>query len=211
MATFIIRISNGKKSTYNYRGILQMHGFTFNKRSYGKSFYEREYVDDEKQVDTWVSFCEKYKLRCDVIPKEYTRSTDYRKTYFKANKPAVEARYRCAYCGRWLKYKDTTVDHIFPVNRMMYSQAVRDRAKKHGITDTNCSANLVCACRRCNSKKGTKMGLWIPRAFLGRHEEFWRAVRVSEVILLVAAGIGLYHFIGQADGLSGLLAGLFQF
>jgi hypothetical protein len=92
---------------------------------------------------------------------------------------------------------------------MMYSQAVRDRAKKYGIMKTNCSENLVCACRRCNSKKGTKMGLWIPRAFLGRHEGFWRAIHVSEAVLLVAAGTGLIHLFGQAGNVSGLISSMF--
>lgn len=105
---------------------------------------------------------------------KYTRSDTYRQEYFKHNKPVQPAKYRCVYCGRKLLYKDVTVDHLYPINKLMYDPRVQKWAKRHGIDGANDVKNLVCACRCCNSKKGTKMGLWLLRGKIGRHPIVWK-------------------------------------
>jgi hypothetical protein len=122
-----------------------------------------------------------------VIPKEYIRSDDYRAQFFRNATPAVREKYRCAYCGRKLVYQDTTVDHIFPINKLCYSEKVRERAKKFGIYEANDPRNLCAACRHCNAKKGTRMGLWIWRGLLGRSEGLWRFRKAVRVAVIVGA------------------------
>jgi len=118
------------------------------------------------------------------VEEKYTRSGDYRDTFFKEYKPAVPAKYRCAYCGRKFIRRKITVDHIFPVNKLMYQQTTRDAAKLYGISGANDAKNLVAACRRCNSKKGTKMGLWIVRGFLGRSELLWKIRKLARIAII---------------------------
>lgn len=168
----IVRLSDGKKRLYDVHVTLARSGFIFNKRTKGNSFYEREMSKDDTKC--WENFARKNKLRIDIIPKEYTRSTDYRETYFKNNRPVVEAKYRCAYCGRKITYRETTIDHIFPINKLSYEPALRKKAEKWGIYGANEEKNLVSACRSCNSKKGTKTGIWIYRGFLGKSETLWK-------------------------------------
>lgn len=188
-----IRLADGKRQLYDVRGILAQNGFTFNKRSYGNSFYEKKSLESE--VSTWETFAKNNKLRIDIIPEEYTRSDNYRETYFKNNRPVIEAKYRCAYCGKMMEYKDTTIDHIFPINKLSYDPNVRKRAASWGINGANEEANLVTACRSCNSKKGTKMGIWIYRGFYGKSETLWKfrkVVRMMIAILAVLIAFGLY-------------------
>lgn len=190
-----VRISNGRKPIYNSRFELAENGFEFNKRSNNNSFYEKKMTEDE--AAGWEKWGKIKKLRIDVIPEQYMRSTDYRKTFFSSNEPAVPAYYRCAYCGKKILYKDTTVDHIFPINQLCYSEKVRRQAARHGISGANDEYNLVAACRRCNSRKGTKMGFWIIRGFLGKSEFLWRirkGLRYTVAVIVIAymAGAFLY-------------------
>lgn len=168
----LVRISNGKNNIYNYRYDLYSNGFEFNKRSGNNSFYEQ--MMSETSSKAWESFCRQNKLTCNVIPEQYTRSADYRKEYFKQAVPAVEAKYRCAYCGKKLVYRDVTVDHIIPVNKMSYNKSARIIASRLGIENVNDPKNLVSACRKCNSKKGTKMGAWLWKGFFGKSEALWK-------------------------------------
>lgn len=170
--TAYVRISNGKRSIYKARLYLLQNGFDFHERAYGKSFYQKEVTDKEEKE--WVRYAKWHGYTIHAIPKEYTRSSDYRGTFFKNNNPSAFGYYRCAYCGKRISRKDTTVDHIFPVNRLSYSQKARAMAKRYGIHGANEEKNLVAACRTCNSKKGTKMGIWIYQGFIGKSEILWR-------------------------------------
>lgn len=186
-----IRISDGVEKIYNFRYYLANSGFEFNKRSYGNSFYEKKTVDGECEV--WEHYARDNRLRIDIIPEEYTRSTDYRETFFKTNKPVVEAKYRCAYCGRKVPFKDITVDHVFPINKLSYEPSLRKRAARMGINGANETKNLVAACRSCNSKKGTKTGVWIYKGFLGRSEKLWKVRKTIRFAIIFAVIIAISY------------------
>ena len=174
-----------------YDETLVRAGFTFEKRKTERgSFYE---LNDASELDKaiWSEWASKYHLECHVVDMKFTRSDDYRRDYFAHNKPSTPAKYRCVYCGRKLQYKDITVDHLYPVNGLMYRQSTRDAAKMFGIDGANDTKNLVAACRRCNSKKGTKTGIWVLRGVIGKHEGFWK---VRNAIVLAAVLFGLYYF-----------------
>ena len=122
-------------------------------------------------------------LKCILIPEQYTRSDNYRKEFFKAQKPVNNALYRCAYCGKKFTFQQIQVDHIFPVNELSYSGIVRKRAASYGIANANDVKNLCCACKKCNLKKGTKLGMWVIRGFLGKHEAYWKVRHIAKAIV----------------------------
>ena len=97
-----------------------------------------------------------------------TRGKDYRQIFFRYNKPISGKYYLCAYCGKKLLKKMSTVDHIIPIARAAKSLSVQKSLFRMGISDINDPRNLVAACSRCNKKKGTKMGLWTVRGFAGK-------------------------------------------
>ena len=190
----IIRISDGHNRIYDYRMELWQSGFKFNKRTHGVSFYEKE--TDACEKEKWVKFSKENRLKNEIIPLEYTRSADYRKTFFTNNPPVVKEKYRCAYCGWKFIVEDITVDHIFPVHKLSHNESVRKRAKRFGIHNANGKENLCAACRKCNSKKGTKMGLWVIKGFLGRIEFLWKiriSLRIAFVLML--SSYCVYRFI----------------
>lgn len=189
MGIVAVRISDGKNKIYDYRYDLRQAGFDFNKRQYN-SFYEKRMREEDSKE--WEQFCRNHKLKCDIIPEQYMRSSDYRKEFFKNTTPAKPAKYRCAYCGKTLVYKDVQVDHIIPVNKMSYDKTTRFIAKKLGIENVNDTRNLVSSCRKCNLSKGTKMGLWCWRGFLGKSELLWRfriGCRWAFLVLAIAVTV----------------------
>lgn len=104
---------------------------------------------------------------------------------FAKNK-TVSGRYRCAYCGRKLAREKITIDHIFPVHCMEEYPAVRRRAALFGIRGSNDLKNLVPACRRCNLRKGPRMGWWIIKGFLGRTWWYWPVRKLLRLTVILA-------------------------
>ena len=193
---FNIRISSLKERNpvTNYTKQLEAAGFVYNERANWYSSYFELRNAEENEKEQWELFAKNNKLKVMCVSEVYTRGSDYRATYFKTYEPAVHAKYRCAYCGRKFKRKDITVDHIFPVNKLMYQKTTRDLAKMYGIHGANEPKNLVAACKSCNSKKGTNMGSWIIRGFIGRSEMIWkiryalRFAAICAVVYFVAKG-----------------------
>jgi len=70
------------------------------------------------------------------------------------------------------------------INSGYHNMSAQDAAKLYGISGANDAKNLVAACRRCNSKKGTKMGLWIVRGFLGRSELLWKIRKLARIAII---------------------------
>lgn len=54
-----------------------------------------------------------------------------------------------------------------------YSKTYMAVLKEFGIEDINDKRNLVCACKSCNSSKGSKGGIWLVRGYLGRFFILW--------------------------------------
>ena len=57
----------------------------------------------------------------------------------------------CQYCGNRFSIKDLTVDHIIPRSRW---ERISGNHYRDGFTSWE---NLVCACKWCNNKKGSKL------------------------------------------------------
>lgn len=189
----LIEIKNGKNDIYNFRQKFNNDGFEFNERAYGKSFYsKRVYSDDE--IKEYQKFCRHHKLSFTATPGNYCRSTDYRKTFFSNNKPHRKNKYRCAYCGKWLKKEKVTVDHIIPVNGMKTSSVVRFVSKLIGIKNVNGVNNLCAACEKCNKRKSAKLGLWPIKGFLGRSYLLWNIRIILRILILIAIIYFLYQY-----------------
>lgn len=125
--------------------------------------------------------------------KKFTRSTTYRAEYFRHNPPDILNFWFCAYCGRPLSKKKVTIDHIISVKAAQTSRCARKKLTHHGKNGVNDWHNLVASCRRCNSKKGTKQGIWLWRAWIGK--QYWfRLLRFGINSSLI---ISVLYFLGK--------------
>ena len=152
------------------------------------------YVRDKK-LDSLKQKCRQLHVKV-VFDKTFSmRSTNYRKDYFASHPPHIKDRYICAYCGRLVKKKNVTIDHLYPVGKVKESIKLQKKLKRHGIHNVNDVANLVPACRRCNQRKSAKMGLWIIRGKIGRYPLIWclrYAIRLCLIITLILAIKNMY-------------------
>lgn len=131
-------------------------------------------------------FCKSKKIKFEINNKYGKRSSAYRDIFYKNVKPVIPNRYFCAYCGRFLKISDVTVDHLYPVGEVNKSIKLQDKLKKIGAKSVNDYQNLVPACRKCNIKKGKKMGYWIFKGQIGRNQKVWLIIWPIRILLLAA-------------------------
>lgn len=174
-----IIISDGRRKTYRYRKDLVDMGFRFDKSRGRGSWVLRESCD-RYEINSLKRFCRIRKLNICVTDRNMTRSSDYRKTYKDKDR-----KLRCAYCGKRLDKKNMTVDHIIPVSRFRGNRSKAWLNLLH-IRNINEPANLAPACRRCNTKKGSKGGLWIIRGFLGKNYYIRTAMNITRTLVIVA-------------------------
>lgn len=195
--TYTLRIRNGAQNVRRYRFIMWWKEFNRIQKEYSVYYEKKKCTGREKR--RMEHFCARKGLSFTAVPTQYTRSSDYRRRYFAAHRPLRGNRYRCAYCGRKKKKEKITIDHIFPVHAMEQMPAVRRRAALLGIHGVNDLKNLCTACERCNQKKGTQMGWWIMRGFLGRKEWYWK---LRFLFLLLIGCAVAWYFLTSAFGLT---------
>lgn len=178
----VLEISNGGRKIRRYRNYFEQEGFSFVKRSYGKSYYTKK-CKNATEREGYVSFCKRHRLKCNVLAEEYVRSSNYRKTYFDSQN--FTGKYTiCTYCGLPVRVEKLTVDHIIPVDKVKKTTRAKIMMKLFGITDVNELKNLCSACKRCNSKKRAKMGIWIIRGFIGKSKFIWCIRWILRIIIL---------------------------
>lgn len=110
-------------------------------------------------------YCRNHKLHC-YVENRYKRSTDYRRKYFKQQKPFLGKLYFCAYCGNMHTQKNITVDHIISIESAKSRKIQRKLERKN--MDINSFDNLTTACAKCNQKKSGKLGMWYIRGKIGQ-------------------------------------------
>lgn len=120
-----------------------------------------------------LDFGKEHHIRIKIVNNFTERDATCRKTYFDTHKSANGKMWRCAYCGHLYKRYDVEVDHIYPVDRAQTDPELQNQLRKKGFTSINDPKNLVVACKDCNKKKSNKMGKWIIKGRLGRHESYW--------------------------------------
>lgn len=165
-------------------------GFPFTKKisPYGDYFSVKV---DSKGKKTIVKNLHKHKIRYRIYEEKWARSTDYRREFIKNNK----APYRCRYCNRKLKQKYMVVDHVIPVNKVKNSLFARLLINIQGMDSVNDIKNLVASCKRCNSAKSDKMGLWLIRAYLGRYKIYWLLIGIVKLFIKVLCTVAVIYLL----------------
>lgn len=98
----------------------------------------------------------------------YTRSSTYRKMYFKYNPGIFNKWYLCAYCRKKFLEKDIVqVDHIVAVNYVKKNPMIQ-LVLSILHTTVNDPTNLCAACAICNNHKKDKGGKWIIQGAYGK-------------------------------------------
>lgn len=166
MDQHLICVRNGKKKTYRYRLRLQSFGLFYNGHCFTMN------TDDIFLIKKIRNFCRVHGLQFNDKNLSYTRNTSYRREYFSHYKPAVFQRYFCIYCGRLIPCKQITVDHIIPVKKASENPVYQNFVRALGWRGINDYHNLGAACRKCNSKKSSKTGMWLIRGFVGKSNLF---------------------------------------
>ena len=150
---------------------------------YGR--YKTLTVDSSREAEKIIRKAKHLGIRTRAYSRDFDRENDCRKRFLQVNKPP----YRCRYCGKIITEREIEVDHLIPVARAKKSAAVRRKLKKSGMDSVNDIKNLVPACRRCNRRKGDKMGIWYIKGKLGASDRYWtvrRKVQSAVVIVCVA-------------------------
>lgn len=151
----------------------------------------------DEEIEYLKHYCRKKQLEITVFEKNFSRASNYREKFFSFNHGIFnhEKYYRCVYCGHIKKKKNITVDHLIPVQKVLKGRlkgAHRTFLRLQRINDVNDVKNLVAACKHCNSRKGTKTGLWFIRGYLGKHTSYWVIVRLIELVIVITL---IYFFI----------------
>ena len=138
-----------------------------------------------------------YKQPYKEQTKTLTRSHNYRDNYFKQNSGLAifgRAVYFCPYCGKAMSNKSKiAIDHIHSIRKVQYTKRLRERFK-HKADGVNDLSNLVACCKRCNSRKGKKGGLWVVRGRYGMY--FMPIVRlIMRLGFVVVVLYGLWLFL----------------
>lgn len=144
---------NGR--TYDLRSVLKQEGFKWNPTN--KSWYKEheEITDYRKYRDEYGAYTG---VKVKLVDSKYSRDNLYRKVFFEKHK-GVFGLYRCAYCGKILRKKNVTIDHVVPISRAADSLRCRFFMRYIGIDNVNSVSNLTPCCKRCNSRKGNKVSL----------------------------------------------------
>lgn len=137
-----------------------------NKLKKGNSHFFRVYFDNEKDGKPLIHKLERKGIRYSAYREEYARNTNYRGLFFRQN----TGPYRCRYCNRRLDKDEVVVDHIIPVSQAKNNKRVKRILQNHHIENINQIENLVASCAACNELKGSQLGEWTNKGFLG----FWR-------------------------------------
>lgn len=138
-------------------------------------------------------YCRKNGLSVMIDGNYATRSSTYRKMFFKDHKPQIGPYYICSYCGTLLKPEDVTVDHLYPIKRAREDLSIQRKLRKMGITDINDTRNLVASCSKCNAHKAARTGLWIARGRIGQNVPLWILRKILRAGMFLACCYFVYR------------------
>lgn len=174
-------ISDGENETYYCKDFLYSSGFRY-------STEDRKWYRDTtsmKSIRMFGDFANRFGLSFIYFDDTRVRDNSYRQTFFDNNKPMIGDYYICAYCFKPMKKEKVTVDHIIAVRKSQKNKLANWLMDRMDIQNVNDEKNLCCACRECNSRKGTKGGLWILRGFLGKKKGFVWTVYIFTIALII--------------------------
>ena len=174
-----LEISNGRNSTYKERLNFCKDGFEFKNNKWIIEG-EKKKLKKLKRKYKWKGFS------IVMYNNNVVRSTDYRKTFFIHNKGFNffhKKYYRCAYCGKPVKKDCITVDHIIPVYKSQRNFSAKILMKLFRIHNINEYENLTPSCKKCNSKKGSKLSInYIYKGITGK---FGSGIFIRRIMFLL--------------------------
>lgn len=178
-----IVITNGRKTTYNFRDVLYDNDFRYSKTD--SAWILTIYCNSE-QKKYYKKLSKKCGLSISFIDTNTIRSNDYRLNFFNYYDGIFHKKiYACAYCGHIHKKDNITIDHIVPVHKAQNSMLCRFYLRHVvGTSNVNDVHNLAPACSKCNSSKGSKTGLWIVRGSTGKFFSSYITRKIIEAIVL---------------------------
>ena len=146
-----------------------------------------------RKYTKFCEYCRRYKIRYRINNTFGVRNSGYRTIFFQNHRSVFGNMYFCAYCGRLMKKKNVSVDHIYPVDKVSKSPKMQRKLKLRRMTDVNDKRNLVASCKRCNLRKGTRTGFWIFRGKIGKSNLFWIVRYVIRIVALCYVCLRLYE------------------
>lgn len=154
----------------------------------GNSHFFRIYFKSEKDAKGLLRKLDRKEIRYKAYNEEYARNSNYRGMFLRQ----TEGPYRCRYCNKRLSEDEIIVDHVVPVKQAIHNKKAQRILRYHGIENVNQLENLVAACENCNEEKGTQLGQWTKKGFLG----FWKyhiyRIIIS-IIKIVILSIIIYY------------------
>ena len=184
--TYYVRVFSSSRNinVQKFEDVMERLHFSFHKGSEPYAdCYEKSYVTEEelrklnKDLDRYKKW-----IRVKKCLQMYARSPRYRQDFVNRT---PKMYYHCSYCGKRIDQNHMTVDHIFPVQKMMDSEQTRRHAMMLGINETNSMKNLTAACYECNKAKSNKTGFWIVRGLFGKYGGLRIAAVVEGAITVV--------------------------
>lgn len=146
--------------------------------------YVKYYMDKPKRL---MRKLEHKEIKFSFYRMEYERSSNYRQRFFAS----TQEPYRCRYCHRRLSKEKVFIDHIIPVAKAQKNKGAKHLLKLKRCENVNSLRNLAPACKKCNSRKSDKMGLWVLRGWLGKYRLYWLFVRLFQCACLYLLLIGI--------------------
>ncbi len=202
--TYKVEIRKPKKSRAKFRPKL-FEGFEHVSDGKYAHHWEREGLT-KAEAERYAKLAKRKGLAVKTVESRYARSKTYRREFIAAN----PGPWKCRYCGRKLaEARDMTVDHVVPVAKAgakgFDGWVSRWTLKKLEADNVNSLRNLVAACKRCNSRKGAKLGAWPLLAWLGSKSWWWpvrTGLMVAGALAVAAAALWLaFNWGAIADGM----------
>lgn len=187
MGKLKVQIKGKRRKILRCEKFLRNQGFEYTSQSKYLYVLEKR-IADRSEFSHWNRYAVRRGLYCEIIDTSYSRSSGYRKAFFRTRKPFVGNLYFCVYCGRLIPLEKVIVDHIVPVNKAERSRRVQRKLERKGFEGVNDPGNLGACCNKCNIAKGEQMGLWSYRGFIGQSNMF-QVVRWLIRIGLAAAAV----------------------
>lgn len=187
---FPLPVKVSGKNTYNYKNYLNENL---------KLSWDGEAWTGCAKNNYWLhkiqNFCSEHHLKFEINNNFGKRSKTYRKEFF-THYPSIlkSGKYYCAYCGKKLSKQKLTVDHLYPVHVVNKSTYYQEKLKSLGATSVNSYQNLVPACWTCNSLKSAKLGRWIIKGKIGRHQNLWPIRKFIKLIIVLSILFTIIYF-----------------
>lgn len=157
----------------------------------GNSHYFRIYFESEKEAKPLIRKLERKRIRYKSYSEEYSRNTNYRNMFFRQ----TEGPYRCRYCNKKLTEDEITIDHIVPVKQAKTNKTAQKILKQYHIDNVNQLENLAPCCKDCNEAKGSQLGDWVKKGFLGFWKYHFYRILLSICKVIILAAILYYLFL----------------